>query len=79
MAENTETENDELYIKGFNAGYQMQKLNPKLMDEMLKNRMHPELPYQQGLTAGSLHRKQEMYLEELQEKIEKNKSKGKER
>lgn len=79
IVEKKEVEDAELYIKGFNAGYLMQKHSPKVMEEMLKNRSHPQLPYQQGLTAGSLQYKQELYLEELKEKIEKSKAKGKER
>lgn len=79
MAEDDEIEVAELYVKGFNDGYQMQKHHPALMEKMLKNRMHPELPYQEGLTDGSKQYQKELYLEQMKAKVEKGKSKDKER
>lgn len=62
----TEKESKE-YIKGFNAGYQLQKHSPQLIQKMLKNNMNADLAYQKGLEAGS----KLCQKEEIQQKMSK--------
>lgn len=81
MAEDIElTEKEaEQYVRGFNAGYQLQKHNPKLMKDLQLDKKFPELIYNQGMIEGAVHRQKEQYLEELQKKADKSKSKNLER
>ena len=74
----TEKEADE-YVRGFNAGYQLQKHNPKLMKDLQLDKKFPELIYNQGMVEGAVHRQKEQYLEEMQKKADKSKDKGLER
>jgi hypothetical protein len=44
---------EQLIQKGFNAGYQLQQLKPKLVTQLQQSFTDQEHPYAKGFTAGS--------------------------
>jgi hypothetical protein len=65
MSETDETPVNPAFLKGFNNGYLLQKHEPVLIAEVLKDIKPKEHPYIQGLESGSKEYKQEQFKERL--------------
>ena len=61
-----ENDNETLMIKGFNAGYILQKHNPELAKEIRSNLERVNEPYVQGFLAGAKEYEVEMEREKSQ-------------
>ena len=68
MGENEEGELDQatqnLFAKGFNAGYLIEKDDPKLLKSLTADKQSLESPFMKGMLAGSKEQKREKYLAE---------------
>lgn len=45
-------ENEKDFIRGFNAGYQLEKLKPELAKKLVNGFTDKDHPYARGFTAG---------------------------
>jgi hypothetical protein len=57
---------EELYVKGFNAGYLLSKHEPGLLASIIKN-LQPTAPYLDGIFSGKAEQEQEMSTQNLDE------------
>jgi hypothetical protein len=81
MAEQDKEMNEQeekLFIKGFNAGYVIEKENPKLLKQLTAEKQNENNPYVKGIVAGSKEQQREKYLAEYKAIRKKAKSKDKE-
>ncbi|MFN8290183.1 MAG: hypothetical protein U0U70_08005 [Chitinophagaceae bacterium] len=70
-------EQDELYAKGFNAGYLLSKHDPELLQSILKT-TSKDSRYFQAITMGKKAHDKEKLLEQLKQS-QKSKERGMER
>lgn len=71
-------QDEKLYIKGFNAGYVMEKENPKLLKKLTAEKQNESNPFVKGITDGSKEQQREKYLAEYKAIRSKAKSKDRE-
>lgn len=70
-------QDEKLYIKGFNAGYVMEKENPTLLKQLIADKQNENDLFVKGMDAGSKEKIKERYIALALEKMEKSKQKGK--
>jgi flagellar biosynthesis/type III secretory pathway protein FliH len=77
MKEDDEDPSDE-YIKAFNAGYQMSKYEPELLEEILKSQGNiNENNYFKAMAQGKEQGEHEKLMEEMKQIRQKQKTKPK--
>lgn len=75
----------ELYLKGFNDGYLLAKVNPELLTQLIQGNQSKTSEYFKGLVSGKKELEKELSLAKLASKLEsakditKSKDKGLER
>ncbi len=71
-----EKDPSQIYIKGFNAGYQLKQHEPELLKDLLKSK-NENSDFLKGLSDGERQYKREAMLKEQQAIAERNKAKKK--
>ncbi|MCF1715391.1 hypothetical protein L0U88_12210 [Flavihumibacter sp. RY-1] len=63
------------YIKGFNIGYQLNKLDPQLLAQLLKSKSENS-QYLQAMQMGAKQHDRELLLEQLKRNQDRDKERG---